>query len=514
MLNGSKFYACVLAILLLPVLAPAETVSFQEGVDGYTGTVHCRIGSTAAGYRQDGATVEQFAVDGVTDTGADVDYWSLLRFDNIFGSGPGQIPAGATIVSAQLQLTTATVTNAQAPGPVGIARMLKPFTLETVWLDFGTNGPDVVGDQTGPDIERPVGGYEGMQAGGVELADVTPIVQAWSRGEPNHGVIIIIAGSDGWNICTTGNTDPAKRPRLIVEYLRSRSRAVVFQEGVDEYAGTSMLRMTQNGSTEFGSSILGSGAYLDGFLDRPDPTPDEPDILGLVKFDNVFGEGDNQITSGATILKAFVTLTTLHKASGSGGSYETRARGKWEIHPLLVDVDWTGEGGKPFLWTDFLNGDGPTEGDNEIGPMIDEVEGLVWDSRAWFDITDAVKGWQSGQPNRGLIVTPGMSTNQTTGAVTRTADGWRVHWTGNPDTEKRPQLVIWVASGAADLNNDTFVNLDDFVIFKGCASGPSVPYTGECANSDLDGDGDVDMDDFGSFQACFSGSQPAASDCR
>jgi hypothetical protein len=65
-----------------------------------------------------------------------------------------------------------------------------------------------------------------------------------------------------------------------------------------------------------------------------------------------------------------------------------------------------------------------------------------------------------------------------------------------------------------DLDLNTHVDTDDAVIFAGCARGPAVPLTEDCAMVDFDGDGDGDQNDFSIYQRCYTGPVITASaDC-
>jgi hypothetical protein len=56
-----------------------------------------------------------------------------------------------------------------------------------------------------------------------------------------------------------------------------------------------------------------------------------------------------------------------------------------------------------------------------------------------------------------------------------------------------------------DYDRDGDVDTDDYDAFESCASGPAIPYSGDCAAKDFDGDNDVDQNDFAVFQRCYSG---------
>jgi len=56
-----------------------------------------------------------------------------------------------------------------------------------------------------------------------------------------------------------------------------------------------------------------------------------------------------------------------------------------------------------------------------------------------------------------------------------------------------------------DYDRDGDIDADDLKVFATCISGPTIPYTGDCAGADFDADNDVDQSDFGFTQRCFSG---------
>lgn len=72
-----------------------------------------------------------------------------------------------------------------------------------------------------------------------------------------------------------------------------------------------------------------------------------------------------------------------------------------------------------------------------------------------------------------------------------------------------------VRAQVGDFDHDGDVDLDDFVQFELCSTGPTLGTPGvDCDFADFDGDSDVDEGDFDLFQRCFSGANVAAhSDC-
>jgi len=114
------------------------TVSFQEGVDGYTGTLDRRIGvSATTNPDTSGLSVDtdstSFFLDGALAAADRADL--LLRFDNIIG-GSG-VPAGVKVIEATLGVrttSTATSTNAQTNGAYNVYRLNTAFDSSTTWV--------------------------------------------------------------------------------------------------------------------------------------------------------------------------------------------------------------------------------------------------------------------------------------------------------------------------------------------------------------------------------------------
>ena len=58
---------------------------------------------------------------------------------------------------------------------------------------------------------------------------------------------------------------------------------------------------------------------------------------------------------------------------------------------------------------------------------------------------------------------------------------------------------------AADYDHDGDVDLDDFTAWEQCLAGPGAAPGAGCEDMDLDADSDVDLDDFAVFQRSFTG---------
>jgi hypothetical protein len=141
--------ALIVTVSASSACAVTQTVSFQNGANGYSGTFDRKIEDRGGTFDFDGSTVPHYFVDGYQADPVSPDAVSLIRFDNIIGNGPGQVPTGATILDAQLFLTTSPAGNAQSAGPWGVARLLQAFDSNTTYFGnfncagcpLGSRGP-------------------------------------------------------------------------------------------------------------------------------------------------------------------------------------------------------------------------------------------------------------------------------------------------------------------------------------------------------------------------------------
>jgi len=205
-----------IATMAAGAVSSAAIVTFQQGANGYSGTADTFLVAGANADNPRGTNV------GVQTRG---DSHGLIRFDDIFGSGPNQIPAGQQIISATLTVTT----NNQSVDGFQFHRMLLPFDEATdTWNTWksGTSGRNLT---------------EGVQADGQEAStvveyivapgsvdtvathtfDLTASVQAWYAGQANHGWVILPASTaqtDSWIFRSRDWTTQSERPLLTVEY--------------------------------------------------------------------------------------------------------------------------------------------------------------------------------------------------------------------------------------------------------------------------------------------------------
>ncbi|NIX78086.1 Calx-beta domain-containing protein [Microvirga terricola] len=180
------------------------TVTFQQNVGTYSGTVDTMLRESRP--TKDYATATDLNVDSVDSAGKH--NVALLYFANLFGSGPGQIPLGATITSATLTLQ---VSDKSSDG-VSLHRMLTNWTdLPTwTWDSFG-NGIQFDGTEASATADL-ITGAVGL---GSQSFNVTQSLQAWAAGAANYGWAFNPAGPDGWDFNSSEGT---VAPRLTVTY--------------------------------------------------------------------------------------------------------------------------------------------------------------------------------------------------------------------------------------------------------------------------------------------------------
>ncbi|MBN2474802.1 MAG: tandem-95 repeat protein [Pirellulales bacterium] len=132
---------------------------------------------------------------------------TLLRFENLFGPEAGQIPEGAWIDRASLELQ---ITN---PGQaIRVHRMLGPWQDTDTWSSLGE------GIQT-DDVEAAAVAdtTSGSVGAGRLTIDVTTSLRFWSdHGDMDFGWVLLPTGADGVDFCSSEGDVP---PHLQVRYV-------------------------------------------------------------------------------------------------------------------------------------------------------------------------------------------------------------------------------------------------------------------------------------------------------
>ena len=187
--------------------AETETAVFQQGADGYTGTVDSYIQVSTAAHGDE---------DHLFWDGSPLKY-ALLRFENLFSSNGGSIPAGATVTSATLDYV------ADDNGNAADVHAISIDWAETVdYANFGASPGAQAGEDYAPTSLGQASGNAPGASRTEHSLDVTAAVAAWSADPGgNHGLIFVPTGNSGTGLRSSEYAVSADRPRLSVRYLSS-----------------------------------------------------------------------------------------------------------------------------------------------------------------------------------------------------------------------------------------------------------------------------------------------------
>ncbi len=412
----------IAAALASAASAQPTTVEFRPGAlltgdtTEYVGAIDASMSYNTASFN----TIGQY-MDGVNNGNNDERQYFIL-FDQIFGSGPGLVPQGSTILDAQLTLTTGTATNNQSNGRFVVAGMTVPFTSATTLADLGatnaalaTNGPTYANGRA----TLPVGGYKGPAQGSVVSAFVAPVVQGWSDGSlANYGMVVQAHTTDAWWNYGIADATVNFRPKLTVSYITEPTDTASIVPGVNGYAGMTMISMDGvSGATIDQTNV--ANFFVDGATNGTPPgDTGSSDTLALVKFDGIFGSGGSQVPVRAEIAKSWLVLTT-----GNGGN--SQSAGPFSVYRMTDAWDAT----STYAW---YGAAGPVAGTDYVSTPTATVAPMEKNQQAWFDVTADVQAWFDGTAaNNGFLVRTLAST-----------DGWEFGSGGNADVNRRPDLRV------------------------------------------------------------------------
>lgn len=194
-----------------PAPAPAgsgekRAVTLQQGANGYEGTLDIEIWAVSPNTCLEGNI--NASSDADNDGG---ESQILMRFDDIIGNKPGQIPPKAAIHSAKL------VVSAFDKGTtVHLHRMLVPWKRTATWASL-VDGVTADGLEASKKIDSFTFGKISASTSDIPF-EVTDTVQKWANGDPIYGWVFINTGGNGWDFYTSEFDDAKQRPKLIVEF--------------------------------------------------------------------------------------------------------------------------------------------------------------------------------------------------------------------------------------------------------------------------------------------------------
>jgi hypothetical protein len=147
----------------------------------------------------------------IIDGGASEMARGLLLFSDLFGAGAGQIPTGATINFATLELTT--TSNASAETHT-VHQVLSSWAEDTVtWNNFGAGPGGIAGTDWN---STATASFTPNTANTTYQIDVTAVVQNWQSGATNLGFLVNSGGTDGTGFVSDDGVQ--FMPRLAVDF--------------------------------------------------------------------------------------------------------------------------------------------------------------------------------------------------------------------------------------------------------------------------------------------------------
>ena len=221
------------------------TVTFQEGVSSYVGTLDTTI--KAAYPSTTYGSQAYFEWDTVETSGTTPEI-ALLQFGSIFGSGAGQIPLGSIITSATLQYRVY-LNSGSLGNTASVYESLVSWDEATTSNLFGGDA-GVQTDEYNPTL---VATATAAAINTNYTIDVTASLQRWSSGTSNYGWIFLANGSDGVEVHSSETVTSSYRPLLTVTYQAAPSTPPAAPSGMEAttpQANMVRLAWTDNATNE------------------------------------------------------------------------------------------------------------------------------------------------------------------------------------------------------------------------------------------------------------------------
>ena len=246
MLRNVRGLIATLAVvwLLEQTGAMAQTVTFRQGVDGFTGTkdVELRGGKVppdaflkepasgnaaaqkkAAPKKKAVAPARPSAAPKPTDRSVSIDLdndgqqsQALIRFDDIIGKGPGKVPEGSTVTAASLTFHATSAGGAH----VFVHRVLADWDATNITWDTAKLAGNIDGgiQADNKEVAAPFTAFDSKRKGTLEI-DILPVVKLWVAGaEKNLGLALTCDSTNGWDFESSEAETVEHRPVLTISY--------------------------------------------------------------------------------------------------------------------------------------------------------------------------------------------------------------------------------------------------------------------------------------------------------
>ena len=235
----------------------------------------------------------------------------------------------------------------------------------------------------------------------------------------------------------------------------------LFQQGVDGYDGTLDKELRSSGGDIF------NGQNDEISVDGDDGSPGLQPNHGLIRFDEVIGDGPGQLSSDAVIDRAVLVLEVDNAGSG------------FSVHEMLTDWD------EFSSWASFGGGVQPNDVEAAAAAVAtlgaNNSSSNVSTGTLEIDVTETILAYQAGElENLGWALLP----------FAQGTNGIDFFTSEYVEVASRPSLQVFFAYADGDYNRDGVVDMVDYAVWREQFGLQNLtPFIG------ADGNGDGRIDD-------------------
>ena len=232
------------------------TVTFQEGVNGYFGTVDTQIDELTP-------TIPYSDDNDISADGGMNEKQGLIRFDNIFSDNGGPIPTGSTITSATLTF------NVTDPSLSSASIELYTINNTVVWNDASTwaslTDGITIGTETASTADSVLTDPDLPNA--QTFLGLGTTLQSWSDGGTNNGWVITNDKTNNWDFSQSDNDAPfTSNPILSVTYTANTAPVLDFIADPSVLENTTAVTTVSSSDIDAGDILVYSLAGADAGL--------------------------------------------------------------------------------------------------------------------------------------------------------------------------------------------------------------------------------------------------------
>jgi hypothetical protein len=186
----------------IPDAGEPITLTFQDGTDGYAGTLDTYVDGNSPNNSYGSLSSFEWDTGGASTVG-------LLRFTAVFGAGIDHISPDASIIFVSLTVFV----SGSGSGSVGdVHEALSDWDEAVTWNSMGATAGVQAEDLGARVADAPV-------SNGTHVRDITSSVAAWSaQPASNLGWVFVPTNGDGVHILTRESGTVSQHPLLTITY--------------------------------------------------------------------------------------------------------------------------------------------------------------------------------------------------------------------------------------------------------------------------------------------------------